>query len=202
MDGGIAGDGAAGDGAAGDGVVGDGGTLVVDNRGQSLLLTGHVLVNLLGSHAAERGAQPFEVVGVIEDRALAGLRLELRRYGILLDIEACSGGEAGAPGSFSGTVRVGEDPLGLAEEYRAAMQEFLVDGRTVSATTFWNIYYRGNAGLDTDTPISRQHTGGTVLDVIRPGEQITKQFSVEELHLLTDPDELDNQNLAAYIDTE
>ena len=31
--------------------------------------------------------------------------------------------------------------------------------------------------------------------------EITKQFTKEELHLLTDPDELDNHNLSSLIDT-
>jgi hypothetical protein len=180
----------------------DGDALLVDNRGQSLLLTGHVLVNLLGAHAAAASGAPrrFAIAGAIEDHAMAGVQLELRRYGIRLEVEPGSGGgEEWA--RIAGTVRLDNDPAASKAAYHEAMQDFLVNGRTLSAETFWKIYYRGNAGLDADTPISRQHTGGTVLDVIRSGERITKQFTKEELHLLTDPDELDNHNLSSLIDT-
>jgi hypothetical protein len=178
------------------------GALLVDNRGQSVLLTGHVLVNLLGAHAAPASGAPqrFAISGAIDDHAMAGVRLELRRYGIELEVEQGDAGDR-APATITGTVRVGDDPAASKAAYRAAMQDFFENGRTVAAETFWKIYYRGNAGLDADTPISRQHTGGTVLDVIRSGERITKQFTREELHLLTDPDELDNHNLSSLIDT-
>ena len=165
--------------------------LIIDNHGQSLLVTGHVLVNLLGAHADRRGRR-FTIRNAQADCALAGLRLELQRYGIELHIEATAA-------EATGTVRLGDSPQAARQEYRAAMDEYFANGRTIEAEAFWKIYYRGNAGLDVDTPISRQHTGGTVLDVIRPGERITKQFTSEELHLLTDPDELDNQNLVHFI---
>ena len=165
--------------------------LVIDNRGQSLLVTGHVLVNMLGAHVDTSG-RSFVIDNAEGDEVLPGLRLELKRYGIDLHVEQTSAGIVGA-------VRLGDDPQSLEREYRSAMHDFFVNGRTIEADTFWKIYYRGNAGLDVDTPISRQHTGGTVLDVIRPGERITKQFTSEELHLLTDPDELDNQNIADFI---
>ncbi|WP_210604492.1 hypothetical protein [Brevibacterium oceani] len=166
-------------------------SLIIDNHGQSLLVTGHVLVNLLGAHADRRGRR-FTIRNAQTDHALPGLRLELHRYGIELDIEATAGEAAG-------TVRLGDSPQIARQEYHTAMDEYFANGRTIEAEAFWKIYYRGNAGLDVDTPISRQHTGGTVLDVIRPGERITKQFTSEELHLLTDPDELDNQNLVHFI---
>lgn len=179
------------------------GSLLVDNRGQSVLLTGHVLVNLLGAHAAAAASgtrQRFEISAAFEDHAMPGVQLELRRYGIELEVEPSNGGGR-ASATITGTVRVGEDPAASKAAYHEAMRDFLENGRTVTAETFWKIYYRGNAGLDADTPISRQHTGGTVLDVIRSGERITKQFTKEELYLLTDPDELDNHNLSSLIDT-
>lgn len=165
--------------------------LVIDNRGQSLLATGHVLVNLLGAHADASG-RSFAIDNAQADEVLPGLRLELKRYGIDLHIVQTTAG-------IDGTVRLSDDPQGLGREYRSAMNDFFINGRAVDAKAFWELFYRGNAGLDVDTPISRQHTGGTVLDVIRPGERITKQFTSEELHLLTDPDELDNQNIAEFI---
>jgi hypothetical protein len=165
--------------------------LIIDNHGQSLLATGHVLVNLLGGRAGRKPI-PFRVVGVREDHGLAGIALELGRYGIALAVDR-SGEE------IVGEVAIGSDPEALRRHHAAIVGEFTRHGRTVDATTFWNIYYRGNAGLDVDTPISRQHTGGTVLDVIRPGERITKQFTSEELHLLTDPDDLDNHNFAEFL---
>ncbi|WP_309132575.1 hypothetical protein [Brevibacterium sp.] len=165
--------------------------LVIDNLGQSLLVTGHVLVNLIGAHADSEPLR-VEIRNVVPDHAVAGIQLELYRYGIVFDVEE-------KPDKFVGRVRKGDDPELLRSSYFATMGDFCATGREVDATTFWNIYYRGNAGLDVDTPISRQHTGGTVLDVIRPGERITKQFTSEELYLLTDPDELDNQNIAAFI---
>ncbi|WGW13233.1 hypothetical protein LWF01_05555 [Saxibacter everestensis] len=184
------------------------GMLVIDNHGQSLLATGHVLVNLLGSHAGDT-PQRFEIVNAVADHALAGLQLELSRYGISLDLAEADGTGTDAngtapdrtvtPPTHTGTVAISSDPETLKKEHRQAMYDFVVNGRTVDSRTFWNIYYRANAGLDVDTPISRQHTGGTVLDVIKPGERITKQFTSEELHLLTDPDELDNQNITDFI---
>lgn len=176
----------------------DNGTLTINNHSHSLLTTGHVLVNLLGAQAskaqAEGAPRRFSLRGGRHFEAVAGMELELKRYGITLTINPDASED-----EISGTVRFGDDPDALKREYRDAIEEFLVHGRTLGAPTFWNIYYRGNAGLDVDTPISRQHTGGTVLDVIRPGERVTKQFTSEELHLLTDPDELDNHNIAAYI---
>lgn len=181
------------------------GILRIDNRGQSLLLTGHVIVNAIGASADGAGATDFEIVGVVEDHAMAGVRLELRRSGIDLDWkleDGAAGDGAEREGSrITGSFRIAEDPEALRAEYRETLAEFFAAGRTVDAGSFWNIYYRGNAGLDADTPISRQHTGGTVLDVLKPGEPITKQFSSEELNLLTDPDDLDNHDLAAFIDT-
>ncbi|UOQ61807.1 hypothetical protein MUN76_07615 [Leucobacter rhizosphaerae] len=174
----------------------DGTSLVVDNRGQSLLLTGHVLVNLLGAHADD-GERRFVVRNVREDHAMAGVQLELQRYGIDLALEP----QDAASETITGTVRRARDPEAARALYRAATDAFMADGLTVSSSDFWNIYYRGNAGLDADSPISRQHTGGTVLDVIKPGERITKQFTSEELSLLTDPDELDNHRLSEFIDT-
>jgi len=177
------------------------GTLLVDNHGQSLLVTGHVLVNLLGAHAAGADRpRRFAIGGAIEDHALAGVRLELRRYGIELESES-AGGAGRTPATITGTVRLSTDPAASKAAHRETMCDFLEHGRTVSSDTFWKIYYRGNAGLDADTPISRQHTGGTVLDVIKSGERITKQFTKEELFLLTDPDELDNHHFSALIDS-
>lgn len=171
------------------------GVLVIDNHGQSLLATGHVLVNLLGAHATD-APTTFHIVGARADHALAGVALELQRYGILLDAEQQ---QDVAGDTIHGTIALAAQPQNLRDDYLATVRDFKRNGRTVDAETFWNIFYRGNAGLDADTPISRQHTGGTVLDVIRPGERITKQFSAEELHLLTDPDELDNQHFAALV---
>ncbi|WP_113904818.1 MULTISPECIES: hypothetical protein [Brevibacterium] len=167
------------------------GDLVVDNHGQSLLVTGHVLVNLIGAHSA---SSPIRVVirNAAADHAVAGIRLELQRYGIVFD-------DVGRSDPIIGTARRSENPIPLQTSYHDTISDFCIAGKDVDARTFWNIYYRANAGLDVDTPISRQHTGGTVLDVIQPGERITKQFTSEELHLLTDPDELDNQNIAAFI---
>lgn len=167
--------------------------LVIDNHGQSLLATGHAIVNLLGALAGA-SIQAFRIDNVEADHAIAGIELDLARYGIELSIER----EAPA---ISGRIRVGDNHGALVGRYRERIHDFLLNGRTISSTAFWNIYYRANAGLDVDTPISRQHTGGTVLDVIKPGEKITKQFSSEELHLLTDPDELDNRNFPEFIDT-
>lgn len=164
--------------------------LAIDNHRQSLLVTGHVLVNLLGANANTLG-RSFVIDNAEADEVLPGLRLELKRYGVDLHIEQTAAG-------IVGTVRLSREPQQLEREYRSAMNDFFVNGQTIGAETFWKIYYRGNAGLDVDTPISRQHTGGTVLDVIRPGERITKQFTSEELHLLTDPDELDNRNIAEF----
>lgn len=169
------------------------GVLTIDNHHQSLLVTGHVLVNLLGAHAGRSGTG-FVIRNVSTDYVLPGLRLELKRYGIALQIREAAEG-------IVGTIRSSDDTQQSRREYRAALDDFFVNGRTIEADGFWKIYYRGNAGLAVDTPISRQHTGGTVLDVIRPGERITKQFTSEELHLLTDPDELDNQNIAEFIAT-
>lgn len=169
------------------------GQLYIDNHGQSLLLTGHVLVNLIGSQATTAPLR-FAIANVTDDHVLAGLTLELSRYGIALTVGATGEG-------ISGRVHLAADTDSARSEYVRIHDEFLRLGRKLDSATFWNIYYRGNAGLDVDTPISRQHTGGTVLDVIRPGEKITKQFTSEELHLLTDPDDLDNQNLADFIAT-
>lgn len=167
------------------------GALVIDNHAQSLLVTGHVLANLVGGIASGE-PQRFSIERVVADHCLPGLELELARYGITFTAEE-------QDGVVTGSVYRAADPEDLKSRHRSAMREFLVHGKTVDARTFWNIYYRANAGLDVDTPISRQHTGGTVLDVIKPGERITKQFTNEELHLLIDPDELDNQNLADFI---
>lgn len=169
------------------------GGLIVDNQGQSLLVTGHVIVCLLGAKATRHG-RAFKMTNLAVDHCLPGLQLELARYGVDLRAEE-QGGEV------VGTIHLAEDPEPLRRRHQSALTDFLVHGRTIPADTFWNIYYRANAGLDIDTPISRQHTGGTVLDVIRPGERITKQFTSEELHLLIDPDELDNQNILDLIQT-
>jgi len=171
----------------------EGGALVVDNHGQSLLATGHVLVNILGARATDAPTQ-IRIVGARADHALAGIALELQRYGIVLRNEADA-----ADDTISGALALAADPQELRSGYRAVTRDFQRNGRAVDATSFWNVFYRGNAGLDADTPISRQHTGGTVLDVLRPGERITKQFSAEELHLLTDPDELDNLRFAELL---
>lgn len=160
--------------------------LTIENHGQSLLVTGHVIVNLLGSYARTQ-VQVFQIRNVTPDHAVAGIELELARYGIELRIE----GEAP---TITGRIRLGGEPEALVAGYHQCVDDFLATGRIVDASAFWNIYYRANAGLDVDTPISRQHTGGTVLDVMKPGEKITKQFSSEELHLLLDPDDFDNQN--------
>lgn len=178
----------------------DGETLRIDNHGQSVLLTGHVLVNLIGAHVDD-GVQRFEIGNVVEHHAMSGVRLELWRYGIDLEFTVVESVGANGTTTITGTAHRAADPSTLQREYREALHGFLVEGRIVASEDFWNIYYRGNAGLDADTPISRQHTGGTVLDVIKPGERITKQFTSEELSLLTDPDDLDNHRLSEFIDT-
>lgn len=162
------------------------GVATVDNHGQSLLVTGHVLINLLGALAAQ-GSIAVTMKNLQVDEALAGLTLGLARYGVVLTAE--QEGE-----TITGTVCQADKPEQLKKRYWQAMDAFMHDGLTIPAQTFWNIYYRGNAGLYPDTPISRQHTGATVRDVLRPGQKLTKQFSEEELFALTDPDDADNQD--------
>jgi len=165
--------------------------LFIDNRGQSLLLTGHVLVNFLGGSAHPTPVR-VRIENVTSDHAVTGIQLELERYGIEFEVVENSN-------AIVGRLVASNQPGFLQDEYAEAKAKFLKHGQRVSSRTFWNIYYRASAGLDVDTPISRQHTGGTVLEVIRPGERITKQFSLEELQLLSDPDDMDNQNLAEIL---
>ncbi|WP_431493138.1 hypothetical protein [Glutamicibacter sp.] len=165
--------------------------ITIDNREQSLLLTGHLLVNILGGRATRTPVR-VRIENATSDHAVAGIQLELKRYGV--EFEVAESGE-----SISGSVSASAKPDELKTQYAEIKEQFLEQGQRVSARTFWNIYYRASAGLDVDTPISRQHTGGTVLEVLRPGEQITKQFSLEELQLLSDPDDMDNQNLAEIL---
>lgn len=165
-------------------------TLIIDNHGQSLLSTGHVLVNLIGAHAAPSSVT-FRIDCVQADEAVEGLRLGLARYGVQLTAEISAGAVV------SGSARRLEDPSQLEKQYWNALDSFMQDGLRVSAQTFWNIYHRGNVGLYPDTPISRQHTGATVMDVLQPGQKLTKQFSEEELLALTDPDDADVQDFNA-----
>src|SRR5690606_17046527 len=133
--------------------------------------------------------------GLRTDHALAGLRLGLARYGLHLDVPESGGDGAGETGrSLSGTVTPAADPAAAVSQYWQEMAQFMHDGLAIPAQAFWNVYYRANAGLYPDTPISRQHTGATVKDVLQPGQELTKQFSEEELLDLADPDDADNQN--------
>lgn len=168
------------------------GTLLVDNHGQSLLATGHVLINLLGAHG--RTGAAFRIAGVRTDHALAGLRLGLARYGLHLDVPEAGEGARETGEVLSGTVAPAADRAATSARYWQEMAQFMHDGLAIPAQSFWNVYYRANAGLYPDTPISRQHTGATVKDVLQPGQELTKQFSEEELLDLADPDDADNQN--------
>lgn len=160
-------------------------SLNIDNHGQSLLMTGHVLVNLLGAYA-NRSITRFAIRNVKPDEALRGLKLGLGRYGIELTVEDSAA-------DVIGTIQMVNEPEPLKRAYSEALDNFIHNGFRVSSKAFWGLYYRSNAGLYPDTPLSRQHTGATVKDVLQPGQVLTKQFSEEELLFLMDPDDADNQ---------
>lgn len=163
----------------------------IDNHGQSLLSTGHVLVNLLASRATQQSTR-FVIQNVRPDEALEGMKLGLARYRIELAVEHRNG-------EVTGTLHRDITSGSLEQRYWDALKRFVYHGAVIPSQTFWTIYYRGNAGLFPDTPLSRQHTGATIKDVLKPGQKLTKQFSEEDLAVLMDPDDIDNKNLQTSI---
>lgn len=155
-------------------------TLVVDCGGQSLIVVGHVVVNLIAAKATREGLA-VRLTAVSEDTATVGLQLALARYGITLETPASTGHE------LSFTAAVGAAEATLHARYRDALTAFMEAGVEVSAQDWWAVYYPSNAGLYPDTPLSRQHTG-TVKDVYVPGQQLTRLFEAEELKGFLDPD--------------
>lgn len=157
--------------------------------GESLLLTGHIVVNLLGA-LATTGAARVALRDVQLDDALGGLALAVGRYGVQLSvIEA---------GDTSAIVEVRPGNIGGAKHYEEQLQRILLDGVAVPAQTWWDVYFPSNAALYPDTPISRQHTGASVADAHVAGQSLTKQFAAEELAGLVDPDDADNQDTAFF----
>lgn len=159
----------------------------IDNHGQSLLATGHVLVNLIGS-LATRQPTSFSIRNVQPDEALEGMKLGLARYGLELFVEHTNE-------EITGTLRKASTHGGVEQTYWNALDKFMRNGATIPFQTFWTIYYRGNAGLFPDTPISRQHTGATIKDVLQPGQKLTKQFTDEDMAVLMGPGDVDNKDL-------
>ena len=169
--------------------VGDARGIELDLHGESLLVTGHIVVNMLAAVATDDGTR-VTLVDVQADNALEGLSLALGRYGV--DASVVNMTES----SVVIDVRTGLD--GGAERYADALGRMITDGIDLPAQTWWDVYFPSNAALYTDTPISRQHTGASVADVHLPGQNLTKQFAAEELVGLFDPDDADNQDTAFF----
>lgn len=159
------------------------GDLVVDGRGQSLLVLGHLLVNLLGSVASPGGAS-VTIRQVTADEALPGLVLALNQYGIEADVVADS------DDSVVLTVRTSTTPERCTARYVKAMEGFVRDGLDLAAQDWWDVFYPSHAGMYPDTDISRQHTG-TIKDVYKPGQVLTKQFHPDEVLAFDAPDNRD-----------
>jgi hypothetical protein len=163
----------------------------VDCQGQSMLVVGHTLVNLLGSLSMSQRRKVVTISEVSPDHGVQGLQLALARYGVESEIVAAT------ENSLSIVVRRSENPEVTMDRYTKAFERFVTTGLEVPAPTWWNVYFPSNAALYPDTPISRQHTGATVVDVVVPGQKVTRQLAPEELLGVTDPDDADNQ-VASY----
>jgi hypothetical protein len=163
----------------------------IDCHGQSLLLVGHSLANLLAAVAAA-GEREIEIASVVPGHALEGLRLVLGRYGVEAGVE-----ELGEQSFRLRLVRPA-DPERNKGAYREAISRFVRSGLELPAQIWWNVYFPSNAGLYPDTPISRQHTGTTLADVVLPGQQITRHLGHEELMGSADPDDADHRNASYF----
>jgi hypothetical protein len=159
------------------------GELAVDAKGQSLLVVGHVLFNLVGAHASSDGTR-VRIQHVRPDTAVPGLLLALNQYG--LDGEVVTEGVD----SIALVVRTSERPDELRARYETALDRYVRDGLDLPAQTWWNVFYPSHAGMYPDTDISRQHTG-TIKDVYKPGQVLTKQFDPEEVLGFDAPDNRD-----------
>ncbi|MEU6408285.1 hypothetical protein [Microbispora sp. NPDC046933] len=157
--------------------------VMIDGGGQSLLVLGHVLVNVLGAAATTAGITA-RISHVDPDRALPGLLLALNQYGV--DGEVVSEGE----GAIVLVVRRPMAADEVAARYHAALDRFIRDGVDLPAQAWWDVYYPSHAGMYPDTDISRQHTG-TIKDVYKPGQRLTSQFDPEEVLTFEAPDDRD-----------
>jgi hypothetical protein len=161
------------------------GRLRVDGGGQSLLVLGHVLITLLGAVADPKGVE-VTIEGIQADCALAGLVLGLERVGVASEILADDGAAV--------RMRIRRTRELEPGRYDSAFADFVRDGIELPARAWWRVYFPAHAGMYPDSDLSRQHTGTTIRDFHRPGQQITRQFAREELMGLEDPDDHDNQS--------
>lgn len=155
----------------------------VDAAGQSLLVIGHVLVNLVSALASPAGTRVV-IRNLNHDRAMPGLVLGLNQYGINCEVVS---EEAD---SVVVEVRTSSQPEELTVRYTAALDGYIREGVELPTQTWWDIYFPSHAGMYPDTDISRQHTG-TIKDVYKPGQVLTKQFHVDEVLALDAPDNRD-----------
>lgn len=155
----------------------------VDAGGQSLLALGHVLVNLVGALASPAGTR-VALRSLSPDSATPGLVLGLNQYGI--DCEVLSEDAD----SVVVEVRTSTQPEELTLRYTTALDRYVREGIDLPTQTWWDIYFPSHAGMYPDTDISRQHTG-TIKDVYKPGQVLTKQFHPDEVAALDAPDNRD-----------
>jgi hypothetical protein len=156
---------------------------VVDAGGQSLFVLGHVLVNLLGGLASPAGTR-VTIEDVSPDFAVPGLVLGLNQHGI-----ECQVSREDAD-CIVVVLRTSTTPDELTARHTRAMDRFVREGLDLPAQTWWDVFYPSHAGMYPDTDISRQHTG-TIKDVYKPGQVLTKQFHPEEVLALDAPDNRD-----------
>ncbi|WP_166409144.1 hypothetical protein [Labedella phragmitis] len=157
----------------------------VDGGGQSLLVLGHVLLSLLGALAADKPAE-VTLTDLQHDSALPGLILGLARLGVAAEADVDDDGTV--------VLRIRRDKGAGDGGYAAALEAFIRDGIPLPARSWWRVYFPAHAGMYPDSDLSRQHTGTTIKDFHKPGQQITSQFEIEELMGLEDPDDSDNQS--------
>ncbi len=163
------------------------GEVVVDAGGQSLLAVGHVLVNLIGAVASPAGTS-VTIDRVTADSATPGLVLGLNQYGIECEVVRES------DDSLVVVARTSTTPGQLTARYDTALDRLLREGLKLPAQTWWDVFYPSHAGMYPDTDISRQHTG-TIKDVYKPGQILTRQFHPEEVLSFDAPD---NRDESAY----
>lgn len=125
------------------------GEIVVEAHGVSALLVGHVLANLAAAHPDAR----IVVRSLLDADLVTGLTPLLARLGRELHVQPAS------PGSDGVTVLT----TGALEGRANDLLGRLADGVDVSAQLWWNLYYPSNLALSLDTPVSRRHTGASLL---------------------------------------